>query len=79
MSKHVTVVGELSRLVGAHNLLEISETEQQIAGDGEHSQCLSAIKRLLQLGQTAEIVSFFEWVFIFFHFSDGFAVVDEDW
>lgn len=55
VSKHVTVVGELSRIVAARNLLEVSETEQQLAGDGEHSQCLSAIKRLLQLDQINDI------------------------
>ncbi len=40
VSKHVTVVGELSRLVGLYNLLEISETEQQLACQDEHSQSL---------------------------------------
>uniref|UniRef100_A0A0N5AKF2 Vacuolar protein sorting-associated protein 45 n=1 Tax=Syphacia muris TaxID=451379 RepID=A0A0N5AKF2_9BILA len=55
VSKHVTVVGELSKTVAARNLLEVSETEQQIAGDGEHSQCLSAVKRLVQMNQIADI------------------------
>lgn len=40
VAKHVTVVGELSRLVGAHNLLEVSETEQEIACQGDHSALL---------------------------------------
>lgn len=40
VAKHVTVVGELSRLVGLYNLLEISETEQQLACHDEHSQSL---------------------------------------
>ncbi len=40
MAKHVTVVGELSRLVGLYNLLEISELEQQLACHDEHSQSL---------------------------------------
>ncbi|KAH9370451.1 hypothetical protein HPB48_000303 [Haemaphysalis longicornis] len=30
VAKHVTLVGELSRLVGAHSLLEVSEVEQEI-------------------------------------------------
>ena len=40
VSKHVTIVGELSRLVGAHLLLEVSETEQEIACQGDHSALL---------------------------------------
>ncbi|KAK7496933.1 hypothetical protein BaRGS_00011913 [Batillaria attramentaria] len=47
VAKHVTVVGELSRLVGAHHLLEISETEQEIACQGDHSQLLQKIRSLL--------------------------------
>lgn len=37
VSKHVTVVGELSNLVGKHNLLEISETEQELSCQNDHS------------------------------------------
>jgi hypothetical protein len=40
VAKHVTVVGELSRLVGNHNLLEVSETEQELACQNDHSQSL---------------------------------------
>lgn len=40
VSKHVTVVGELSRLVGMHNLLEISECEQELACQNDHSASL---------------------------------------
>ena len=40
VAKHVTVVGELSRLVGAHHLLEVSEAEQEIACQGDHSALL---------------------------------------
>lgn len=57
MSKHVTVLGELSRLVAARNLLEVSEIEQQIACDGEHSQCLTAIRKLVVHEQTTDLVS----------------------
>lgn len=49
VSKHVTVVGELSRLVGVHNLLEISETEQQLACHDEHSQSLQVLFSLVIL------------------------------
>lgn len=34
VSKHVAVVGELSRLVGRDKLLEVSEVEQTIVGSG---------------------------------------------
>lgn len=47
VSKHVTVVGELSRLVGKHCLLEVSETEQEIVCQGDHSACLQRVKALL--------------------------------
>lgn len=47
VSKHVTIVGELSRLVGAHLLLEVSETEQEIACQGDHSALLQRIRALL--------------------------------
>lgn len=40
VAKHVTLVGELSRLVSAHNLLEVSETEQQLACQEDHSDTL---------------------------------------
>ncbi|KAI8793205.1 vacuolar protein sorting-associated protein 45 [Biomphalaria glabrata] len=47
VSKHVTIVGELSRLVGAHSLLEVSEAEQEIACQGDHSTLLQRIRALL--------------------------------
>ena len=37
VSKHVTVVGELSRMVGEFNLLEVSELEQELSCQSEHS------------------------------------------
>jgi vacuolar protein sorting-associated protein 45 len=40
VSKHVTVVGELSALVTRHHLLEVSELEQELACQNEHSQQL---------------------------------------
>ena len=40
VAKHVTVVGELSRLVGAHNLMDVSECEQELVCQGDHSQSL---------------------------------------
>lgn len=52
VSKHVTLVGELSRMVGAHNLLEVSETEQELACEGDHAESLKVsiiIVKLLAL------------------------------
>ena len=40
VSKHVTVVSELSRLVSEHCLLEVSELEQDIACRSDHAQHL---------------------------------------
>lgn len=52
------MVGELSRLVTAQNLLEISELEQNIVNNGEHNQCLEGVRRLIQNPKTTDIVSF---------------------
>ncbi|UYV72687.1 VPS45 [Cordylochernes scorpioides] len=49
VSKHVTVVGELSRLVGAHKLLEVSETEQELACQSDHSDSLKVTTTLPSL------------------------------
>ena len=43
VAKHVTVIGELSRLVSVQNLLEISECEQEIVAKSEHSNALQVI------------------------------------
>ena len=40
VAKHVTVVGELSRLVGANNMMDVSECEQEIVCQSDHSQSL---------------------------------------
>ncbi|CAG2213971.1 VPS45 [Mytilus edulis] len=47
VSKHVTVVGELSRLTNKHHLLEVSELEQDIVCQGDHSAILQRIKTLI--------------------------------
>nr|KAF6398382.1 vacuolar protein sorting 45-like protein [Rousettus aegyptiacus] len=54
VSKHVTVVGELSRLVGERNLLEVSEVEQELACQNDHSSALQNVKRLLQNPKVTE-------------------------
>lgn len=52
VSKHVTVVGELSRLVGSKNLLEISECEQDIACQNDHTNALQRVKQLIKHPKT---------------------------
>ena len=47
VAKHVTVVGELSRLVQLNNLLEVSEIEQELACQSNHSEALQHVKKLL--------------------------------
>lgn len=55
VTKHVTLVGELSRLVTQHNLLEVSEAEQELVCQEEHSQSLNKIRRLLSLDQIRDL------------------------
>ncbi|XP_025898972.1 vacuolar protein sorting-associated protein 45 isoform X1 [Nothoprocta perdicaria] len=55
VSKHVTVVGELSRLVGERNLLEVSEVEQELACQNDHSSALQNVRRLLQNPKVTEL------------------------
>lgn len=47
VSKHVTVVSELSRLVSEHCLLEVSELEQDIACRSDHAQHLQLLRRIM--------------------------------
>lgn len=47
VSKHVAVVTELSRLVELRALMEVSETEQELACHADHSGALEAVLRLL--------------------------------
>ena len=42
VSKHVTIVGELSRLVTDKSLLDVSEVEQDLACQNDHSSALQA-------------------------------------
>lgn len=50
VSKHVTVVGELSRLVAERNLLEVSEVEQELACQNDHSSALQVFILALNWG-----------------------------
>uniref|UniRef100_A0A8C6F741 Vacuolar protein sorting 45 homolog n=1 Tax=Monodon monoceros TaxID=40151 RepID=A0A8C6F741_MONMO len=54
VSKHMTVVGELSRLVSEWNLLEVLEVEQELACQNDHSSALQNVKRLLQNPKVTE-------------------------
>lgn len=38
VSKHVLLISELSRLVSSHNLMDVSEAEQEMACQSEHSK-----------------------------------------
>merc|ERR1719369_2127511 len=53
VSKHVTLVSELSRLVSSRNLLEISETEQEIVSGGDHKEMLKQVTELIQMEKTS--------------------------
>ena len=44
VSKHVTLVGELSRRVGADRLLDVSELEQSLACNDNHANDLKVIR-----------------------------------
>ncbi|KAH9820270.1 Sec1-like protein [Melampsora americana] len=47
VSKHVTLVGELSRLVGERKLLEVSELEQSLAANESHGSDLKNVREMI--------------------------------
>lgn len=47
VSKHVTLVGELSRRVGSDNLLDVSELEQSLACSDNHTADLRSLQQLV--------------------------------
>uniref|UniRef100_A0A0K0CYD6 Vacuolar protein sorting-associated protein 45 n=1 Tax=Angiostrongylus cantonensis TaxID=6313 RepID=A0A0K0CYD6_ANGCA len=55
VSKHVTLVGELSKIIANQNLLEISEVEQSIVAEGDHSRCLERIRVLINHPKTTRL------------------------
>ncbi|XP_077446023.1 vacuolar protein sorting-associated protein 45 isoform X2 [Stigmatopora argus] len=55
VSKHVTVVGELSRLVAERQLMEVSEVEQELACQNDHSSAQQNVRRLLQNPRVSEM------------------------
>lgn len=48
VSKHVTVVGELSRRVGQDHLLDVSELEQSLACNDNHNNDLKTLQKIIQ-------------------------------
>ncbi|EAT77229.2 hypothetical protein SNOG_15296 [Parastagonospora nodorum SN15] len=48
VTKHVTLVGELSRRVGQETLLDISELEQSLACTDNHSNDVKSLQRVIQ-------------------------------
>ena len=55
VSKHVAVMGELSKIVKQYNLLEISELEQDMCAKSEHTKHFTAVRQLLSRANTSEI------------------------
>uniref|UniRef100_A0A2R5LE34 Vacuolar protein sorting-associated protein 45 n=1 Tax=Ornithodoros turicata TaxID=34597 RepID=A0A2R5LE34_9ACAR len=55
VTKHVTLMGELSRLVGAHCLLEVSEVEQELTCRTDHSDLLRRIRTLIGSSKVRDI------------------------
>ncbi|KAL4871999.1 hypothetical protein BDV12DRAFT_162838 [Aspergillus spectabilis] len=49
VSKHVTLVGELSRRVGEGTLLDVSELEQSLACNDNHNSDLKNLQRIIQI------------------------------
>ncbi|KAF1995116.1 Sec1-like protein [Amniculicola lignicola CBS 123094] len=48
VTKHVTLVGELSRRVGEESLLDISELEQSLACNDNHSNDVKKLQQIIQ-------------------------------
>lgn len=48
VTKHVTLVTELSRRVGTDSLLDVSELEQSLACNDNHSQDVNTLQRLIK-------------------------------
>ncbi|KAJ2706434.1 vacuolar protein sorting-associated protein 45 [Coemansia sp. IMI 203386] len=47
VTKHVTLVGELSRIVSTNHLLEVSELEQSLACNEQHNNDLKGLKAMI--------------------------------
>ncbi len=49
VSKHMALLGEVSRLVNLYNLMDVSELEQELACASNHSSALGQLLKLLEL------------------------------
>lgn len=58
VSKHVTVVGELSRLVGTYGLLGLSECQQELVCGSDHSLNLQVLCCVAEV-TGSDLTSFF--------------------
>jgi hypothetical protein len=58
VTKHITLVGELSRRVGQDNLLDVSELEQSLACNDNHAQDLKVWSTLILEASNKELISF---------------------
>merc|ERR1719482_1015169 len=47
VTKHVTLLGEINRLVDKHSLMEVSQLEQELACTEDHSSAASEVENLL--------------------------------
>ncbi|OTF75544.1 vacuolar protein sorting-associated protein-like protein [Euroglyphus maynei] len=47
VTKHVTLIDEICRIVNASSLLEVSESEQELISTGNHSESLKRISKLI--------------------------------
>ncbi|XP_039296475.1 LOW QUALITY PROTEIN: vacuolar protein sorting-associated protein 45 [Nilaparvata lugens] len=54
VSKHIAVIGELSSLVTKRNLLEVSEMEQELACQDQHSAQLQRIRQIIGNGKVRD-------------------------
>jgi vacuolar protein sorting-associated protein 45 len=43
VSKHVTIMGELSRLMDQRSLMDVSELEQELACNSSHNESLTKV------------------------------------
>ena len=48
VTKHVTLLGEINRLVDHHSLMEVSQVEQELACTEDHSSAASEVENLLK-------------------------------
>ena len=48
VTKHVTLLGEINRLVDKHSLMEVSQVEQELACTEDHSSAASEVENLFK-------------------------------